>query len=161
MKPRLVLGLGNPLMGDDGIGWHVAEQLAEDPRLPDDTEVAPGGTDLLQCVGAMEGRRRVYLIDAISCPPPADSVFVFEDEELSELDDRQGSAHHLSPVQAIELLRTISPELRRVRFTMIAIPIRSARLQPGLSQELASAVPRIIDCVLGRLASERDPAAGR
>ena len=29
----LVIGYGNPLRSDDGVGWHVAERLADDPRL--------------------------------------------------------------------------------------------------------------------------------
>jgi len=62
MKPVVVIGLGNPLMGDDGIGWHVAERLATDPRLPSGVEAIQGGTDLLRCAARIEGRRRAILI---------------------------------------------------------------------------------------------------
>ena len=65
MKPVAVIGLGNPLMGDDGIGWHVAERLAADPRLPDGVEAIQGGTDLLRCAARIEGRRRVIVVDAV------------------------------------------------------------------------------------------------
>ena len=63
MKPNLVLGLGNPLMGDDGIGCVLAERLASDPRLPADTEVLVAGSDLLRFAGRMEYRQRVILIE--------------------------------------------------------------------------------------------------
>jgi len=36
-------------MGDEGVGWHVINRLACDPRLPEDTELIWCGTDLLAC----------------------------------------------------------------------------------------------------------------
>ena len=56
MKPHLVIGLGNPLVGDEGVGCLLAERLASDPRLPEDIEVIDGGADLLGCADRMSGR---------------------------------------------------------------------------------------------------------
>ena len=39
MKPHLVIGLGNELMGDDGVARHILEQLAADARRPEDIEL--------------------------------------------------------------------------------------------------------------------------
>ena len=52
-------------MGDEGIGFRIAGCLAEDPRLPPHVEVVCAGTDLLRCSDQIEGRRRVFLIDAV------------------------------------------------------------------------------------------------
>jgi Ni,Fe-hydrogenase maturation factor len=45
MKPLLIVGLGNPLMGDDGVGAVLAESLAGHT----DADLLIGGTDLLRC----------------------------------------------------------------------------------------------------------------
>src|ERR1039457_3848424 len=58
MKPLLIIGLGNPLMGDDGVGAQLAESLAGRA----DADVLFGGTDLLPCAGELEGRQPVILI---------------------------------------------------------------------------------------------------
>ena len=142
MKPNLILGLGNPLMGDDGIGWRVAESLAEDP----DTEVQCGGSDLLRWADQMAGRRRVILIDAMLADVSPGSVQVFE-EPFPEFEVRQGNAHHLSPLQAVALLRALSDGLSQMRFTLVTIGIASARLGDGLSAALAARLPEIVDQV--------------
>src|ERR1017187_5820369 len=65
MKPLLIVGLGNPLMGDDGVGALLAESLAQSLAGHPRAEVLIGGTDLLRCAGEIEGRERVILIDAV------------------------------------------------------------------------------------------------
>ncbi|NIV31968.1 MAG: hydrogenase maturation protease, partial [Anaerolineae bacterium] len=52
----LIIGLGNPLRGDDGIGVRVVQMLA-DEALPESVEVVEGGTLGLGLVSLMEGRR--------------------------------------------------------------------------------------------------------
>ena len=137
MKPNLIIGLGNPLLGDDGIGCHVVDRLAADPALLRDTDVLWGGTDLLRYAGQMKGRRRVIFVDAMLDGPEPGSISVFEDP-LLELEDSRQHAHHLSLVQAIELLRIASPSLRAVRFTLIAIGVESANIGTELSPPLAA-----------------------
>jgi len=148
MKPLLVIGLGNPLMGDDGIGWHVAKRLAGDPRLPDSVEVTSGGTDLLRLTGQIEGRSRVVVIDAsidaIRDAGDVGRISAF-DEDLP--DGRQQHAHHLSAVQAIGLLRMIT----HVHFTLLGISVSSAAMDSQLSPALAARMPAILDRVLQEL----------
>ena len=146
MKPLLFIGLGNPLMGDEGIGWHVAELLAADPRLPETVEVVCGGTDLLRHAGRMEGRTRVVVADAIQGDGEVGSVSIFQDA-LPGLDDHQEHAHHLSAVQAIGLLRMVA----RVPFTLLGISISSAAVGNGLSPALAARAPAISERVLRAL----------
>jgi len=147
MKPAVVIGLGSPLMGDDGVGSHVAETLAADSRLPAGVEVIAGGTDLLRHAGRMEGQSRVILIDAVSGDAAPGTVAVWDDD-LAGLDDRQEHAHHLSLVQAVKLLRMIVP----ARFTLVGISVSAAGFGAGLSPAVAARVPAIVDRVLLELA---------
>jgi hydrogenase maturation protease len=140
MKPLLAIGLGNPLMGDEGIGWHVAGRLAADPRLPPGVEAIAGGTDLLGCAGRIEGRQRVVVIDAILGNAEPGSVSV----GIGDLEERQEHVHHLSVAQAVKLLQMITP----ARFTVIGVSVRAARLGEELSPALAARLPAIVDRVL-------------
>jgi hydrogenase maturation protease len=145
MKPLLVIGLGNPLMGDDGVGCAVVECLAADRRLPDCVEVMIGGSDLLRCAGQMEGRSRVVVIDALQDGGEPGGVLLFE--EGAGLDDRQGHAHHLSAAQAIRLAQMIT----RVPCTLLGISIPSVTAGPRLSPALGARLPAILDRVLQEL----------
>jgi hydrogenase maturation protease len=144
MNPLLVIGLGNPLMGDDGIGWHVAERLAGDPRLPAHAEVICGGTDLLRCAAQIEGRRRVVLVDAVEDGAPPGTVSVIG-EDAADL--HQGNAHHLSAGQAMQLLRLTMP----VSFTLLGVSVPSAQMASELSPALSTRMTAILDRVIEEL----------
>ena len=146
MKPLLVIGLGNPLMGDDGVGCAVAERLAGDPRLPTGVEVIAGGSDLFRYAAQMRGRSRVIVIDAVQDGAEPGSISVLENAG-SQLDERQDHAHHLSVCQAIRLLQMTMP----VAPTLLGISISSARLELRLSPEVDCRMPAILDRVLQEL----------
>jgi hydrogenase maturation protease len=145
MKPLLAIGLGNPLMGDEGVGWYVVSRIASDPRLPADAETIWGGTDLLRYASQIEGRSRVILVDAVQSGAPLGSVVAFED--CAELDDRQTNAHELSAVQAMRLLQMMMP----VRFTLLGVSISWATAGSKLSPVVESHMPAILDRVLEEL----------
>ena len=143
MKPLLVIGLGGPLMGDDGIGGHVAERLAADPRLPAGVDVICGGTDLLGCVGAIEGRERVVVIDAVLDGAEPGTVSPIEDG----IEQGQEHAHHLSVTQAVALLGMTTT----ARFRLLGVSVAFAGAQPALSPALTARIPAILDRVLEEL----------
>jgi hydrogenase maturation protease len=139
-------------MGDEGVGGHIIDRLAGDPRLPEDTELLWGGTDLLACAGQIEGRSRITLIDALLDPSQVGRVEVFGDgDELRGLEDRQWHVHHLSLTQVIQLLWIASPSFRKPRLRLLAVCVDSARMQPELSPALAARMPQILECVLQKL----------
>ena len=137
MKPLLIVGLGNPMMGDDGVGALVVESLAGQV----DADTLLGGTDLLRYADEMEGRERVILIDAIEGDVAGEITVTDEDppEALS------AGAHTLSAPAAVGLFRHLMP---KVRFTWLLAGIRSARVGEGLSPELAAALPRLRERVM-------------
>jgi len=66
----LVLGIGNVLMGDEGVGVHVARRL-EGIELPENVRCLDGGTGSFQLLEPMQQARRVVLVDAtIDDNPP-------------------------------------------------------------------------------------------
>jgi hydrogenase maturation protease len=142
--PVLVIGLGNPLAGDDGVGWHVVEEL-ERRHLPPEIELIRGGTDLLALQLQIEGRRHVILVDALLGPGNVGDLFVTDNAD--ELDDRQGGAHQLSAVQALALMRAVVPAVRTTRVTWIAVEIGVVTPGAMLSPELRAALPVIADRV--------------
>lgn len=154
-KPVLLVGLGNTLAGDDGVGSRVAAALAVDPRLPAVVEVLQAGSDLLRLEPQLEGRRDIVLVDALLSPLRVGTVLVRVG--TPDLDDRQTHAHHLSAVQAMALLRTVVPALAGVRCTWITIAIADTRISHELSPALAAETPLILD----RILAELDRLAGR
>jgi len=146
MKPVLAIGLGNPLMGDDGVGCIVAERLVTDARLPEYAEVICGGSDLLGCAGQMEGRDRVVVIDALQSDTDPGNVVRLDGADCG-VEERQDHAHHLSAVQAMRLLERISS----IRCTLLGVSISSATVGSSLSPGIEAQLPAILEQVLEEL----------
>ncbi len=81
-----ILGCGNPLVGDDGIGIHVIERLKKiQSELPDDVELIDAGVCGLDLLNMMEGAGKIIIVDAVEGAGNAGSVHRFG------LDDIRGS----------------------------------------------------------------------
>jgi hydrogenase maturation protease len=148
---RLVLGLGNPMAGDDGIGGHIARRLRDHPRLPSDTDVLEGGTDLLRVAHELDGRPWVILVDALLDPTDPGAMLRF-DGELDELEDRGGGVHHLSPIQALRLLRCLYPPLRSTPLTFLGVAVADVRISHELSPLLQARLDELVEELLTVLA---------
>jgi hydrogenase maturation protease len=150
MKPTLVIGLGNPLMGDDAAGPAVVDLLAADERLPEDAETLQAGTDLLRYADRMVGRRRVILVDSLSNREPPGEVFVY-DGEFAGLEQRHREAHHLSLPGLVAILRTCSASHAEVDFVLFGVAIGPISPGSSLSVALTERLPGIVNELLAVL----------
>jgi len=157
----LVLGLGNPILGDDGVGWHIAEQVRQhldSPDTPrhrrwDEVEVdclARGGLSLME---RMIGYERVILLDAITLGQgPPGSVYRFRLEELPAPGaGHLSSAHDTSLQTALHLGRTMGVALPE-QVTVVAVEAQSVYdFAEELTPPVAAAVPRAVQVVMAAL----------
>ncbi len=143
MKPPLVIGLGNTLMGDDGAGCRAAERLSKDPRLPHGVEVICGGTDLLRYAGEIENRSCVILIDAAESEAQPGNLSLIENGPR----EQREHAHHLSIVQQAALLRGLTGTPIR----LFGISVGSAKAGAQLSPAVENRLPAILDRILEEL----------
>jgi hydrogenase maturation protease len=153
MKPILILGLGNPLQGDDGVGCRVVEALVGADRwspLPDDVEVTDGGTPGVGLVNLLEGRQRVIIIDAAEMGLAPGQFRRFRPEEVTLTGSAERFSLHRSGVaDALALARELGLALPEI----VVFGMQPARVgwSDGLSPEVEAAVPRVIEAVLNEL----------
>jgi hydrogenase maturation protease len=117
----LILGLGNPLRGDDAVGFKTAERLKgliKDPQ----TVVEPLCAGGMRVLDILEGFHSVVAIDAIvGTGKPTGEVFWFE-EEFTPAPGERVSSHSLHLWDAIELGSTLGMEMpEEVHLLAIAI----------------------------------------
>lgn len=74
MAKKLVLGVGNLLLTDEGIGIHAIQRIIEKNRLPDEIEVVDGGTAGLALMYYLEGVDRLVIIDAVETGGPPGTI---------------------------------------------------------------------------------------
>lgn len=148
----LVLGLGNPLLGDDGVGWRVAERVRD--QIADSTiEIdfhAGGGLSLME---RLIGYDRAIIVDAINtgrAPPGKVSYFRLEDLP-NDTASHLASAHETNLPTAIEVGRRMGAALPH-RIEIVAIEAQAVYdFSETLSPAIAAAVPRAVQLVLEQL----------
>jgi hydrogenase maturation protease len=146
--PTVVVGLGNPLMGDDGVGLVVLERLRTGWQL-EGVELVDGGTWGLSLLPVIEDAERLVLVDAIAAnASPGDIV------ELTRARLPIYLSRKLSPHQ-VDMRDTLAvAELRgRLPGDIVAIGIQPVAVELGteLTSVVAARVDRLIQTVIAQL----------
>ena len=130
----LVLGLGNPLMGDDGLGLTALERLATRWVVPPEVQLLDGGTGGLQLLPPIEDADRLIFLDVIEAGEEPGRLVLLERDELPRFFAHKISPHEIALRDVLALA-----ELRgRLPAHLVAIGLQPARVTmgPGLSPEV-------------------------
>ena len=142
-KP-VVLGLGNPLFQDEGLGIHVIQQLMGG-RLGERAELIDGGTDGLTLLGTVEEAHHLIVIDAIDGGFPPGTINEWEGCQIPLFGHGRLSPHQLGfqEVLALARMRGKFPE------QMVLLGVQSKSLEWGtsLTPEVARSVSVVINLV--------------
>ncbi len=152
----LVLGLGNPLRGDDGVGPRVVAEL-ERCELPEGVEVLDGGTGGLDLLQIIEGREQVVIVDAAQVDAqgqvltPGQFVrFAPDEARLASLpgdpSTRCLSFHHAGVADVLDLARALGRPLPRI--VIFAVQPEQIGWGEGLSADVERKLPALVDAVL-------------
>ena len=145
----IVLGLGNLLLGDEGVRVHVVRRLQElKPDLPG-VEVIDGGTAGFELLPFFKEAERVIVVDAAR-GGPSGSVYRLRLEDLSN----EGTSISLHQLSFREVLR--AAELLEIKPEVVIIGIEPERIAPGLelSPAVEAALPRAVALVLEELQTQ-------
>lgn len=150
----LVLGLGNPLLGDDGLGPRAVEALREEP-LPAGVRLRDGGTGGLSLLAEIEEVERLLVIDAVDLGPGSEpgALVRLERDELPRTCARGLTAHQvgLRDLLALCALRGTLPG----SVVLFGVQVEQLALGTGLSPRVAAALPSLVAAVRGELRRER------
>ena len=143
----LVVGYGNPLRTDDGVGWHVAERLAQDPRL-DGVTVLRRHQLTPELALDISAAHLVVLVDA-SHDPRAGTFTVTSAERANG--SATTSSHHLSPPSLIALAYELYGRASDV--VVVSCGVESLEIGDTLSPVVEAALPAVVDAVAELIAS--------
>jgi len=149
VRPTLILCLGNPLLGDEGIGVRVAEEL-KGLELPDGVSVVEGGTAGLSLISLMEGYQRVIIVDAADMGYPPGRVVRFTPAEVQfKTAEAPLSLHQIGLAEALALAEAL--EVAPSELVIIGVQPSRVEVEAELSPEVEGAIPQIIRMVLDEL----------
>ncbi len=91
----LVLGLGNIILKDEGVGVHVANAIKERYTFSPDVEIVDGGTLGLDLLPLFEGREKILIIDAVYFGKDPGHIGVLHNDEIPSSLSAKLSVHHI------------------------------------------------------------------
>jgi hydrogenase maturation protease len=144
----LVLGLGNPLLGDEGVGLRALQALSSAADLPPSVELVDGGTAGLSLVPRLRSAARVLVLDAISAGRPPGTVLRLDGAELGREGFGKTSPHEIGLPDILSASRLLGgPE----EVVVLGIEPDSLDLGVGLSAPVENAIGALVSAALRQL----------
>lgn len=146
----LILGVGNLLMSDEGVGVHVIQRLVADYQLPEEVQVLDGGTLGMDLLYYLEGVENLLLIDAVQARKEPGTLVRLEGEEVPAFMSIKISPHQLGVpdmLAAARLKGNCYPE----RIVLWGVQPELMEIGLDLSPKVESQVEPIIKNILDQL----------
>lgn len=160
-RRALVLGIGNILMGDEGLGVRVVELFEKAYDLPEGVTCVDGGVAGVALLGYFKDYTHIIIVDAVSSGAAPATIKRFADTDIKAVPPSAATAHQIGIKELIALSRFEgeSPEI-------LLIGIVPEEIAPGmgLTPSVEAALPRAADmindelCLLGFEVKRRSDA---
>ena len=146
----LVLGIGNPILSDDGVGIKVAQEVGkklDDPQITV-SETSAAGLSLLD---SLIGYDKVIIIDAIQTEQgKAGQIYRMKPEDFS-FTKRVSSPHQINLVTALELGKLLNLTMPQ-EISIFAVEAKdTTSFSEGCTPEVEQAIPEAVKMVLDEL----------
>jgi hydrogenase maturation protease len=158
----LLLGIGNILLGDEGIGVRAIEAFQARYRIPDGVDVVDGGTTGMGLLDLIAGRDQVIIVDAVRMDAAPGTIVRLDGDAIPPGLRQRISPHHLGIGDVLAVLSVIDEAPKAL--TVIGIEPADLDFGVGLSPEIAARVDDLVAAVaaefarLGVVLADADPA---
>lgn len=145
MKRISVVGVGNPLMRDDGIGIHAVKYL-EERGVPKGIELIDGGTHSYDLLDYFAEADVVIVIDAIQAGGEPGTIYraPLDELDLKPNRDTATSLHDINFVEAVHMLRLMGHD---PEFIVFGVQPKEMYLDLELSPEVGAKLPRLAELI--------------
>jgi hydrogenase maturation protease len=143
-----IIGVGNILMMDEGIGVRVIEELRR-RELPEGVDLFDAGTAIMDLMGDLRDYDRLIIVDAVQGGSPPGTLYRFRPEDLGKKLGGSGamSLHQVSLLDGLALERLATG--RTYDITIIGVEPERVEMGLELSAALHASLPKIAEVVLG------------
>jgi len=146
-----VLGIGNPLCRDDGIGIRIIQEMRDSGNYIS-IELIDGGTapDLFSLID--ENVEKLIIVDALKGGGPPGSIYRLKIEDENISDDIAASLHGLGVMDSLLLMKKLDIHLPQV--TIVGVEPQDVSHGLGLSPGLTALLPAVIDAIAEEISPE-------
>ncbi|MEW6213906.1 MAG: HyaD/HybD family hydrogenase maturation endopeptidase [Nitrospirota bacterium] len=144
----IILGVGNLLLSDEGVGVHVANELMK-MDLPPEVVVVEGGTEGFRLLNVIAEADRLIVVDAVRGGGVPGSIYRFDIEDVRNCPAGfKTSVHQIGILEVINLSGLVG---KTPQTTIIGVEPKSLKMGMDLSPEIKAKIPRIIELIQDEL----------
>jgi len=147
----LILGVGNILLSDEGVGVRVIEAMRE-MKLPNNVELLDGGTASLDLLESLANRDKVIVVDAVIAGNEVGTLYRFTPGDITIQGQNPVSVHEIGLLETLTIAGYLGCAPREV--IIYGIEPKETGLGLELSSEVAGIVPKVVELVLGEVGSK-------
>lgn len=143
----VVVGIGNVLLKDEGIGVHVVREMGR-MNLPDSVELVDVGTSTLDLLSYIEDAEKLIIVDALEGGEEPGTIYRFTPEELILKEETPDSAHLLGPMDTLRMAKRLGCQPSTV---IIGVEPEAIDWGMDLSPHLGRRMTQIVKAVMREL----------
>ena len=150
MKTKIsLIGLGNILMGDEGVGVHAVEALKRKYVFPEEVRLLDGGTLGLDLLHLIEGVEKVLFVDAVDVKREPGTIAVIQGEDLPSLLEPKLSLHHVGLSDLLFASGFLGT--RPAEIVLVGIQPETMEIGLELSKTIQGRFDKLLETVLEKL----------
>jgi hydrogenase maturation protease len=144
MNKILVMGIGNILMGDEGIGIHAINELKKLNNIPDEVTILDGGTGGFHLLSYLQEYPKIIMVDAALNNDPEGTVKIIKPKFTSDF-PKGLSAHDIGLKDLIEAIALLDklPEIYLITISIKVFKSMTMELTPAISQTIPPVLSKI------------------
>jgi len=154
---HVVLGLGNTLHTDDGIGPQAIERLRNDARVPAEVALIEGGTLGLELLTYIWDCSYLLVLDAVDVGQPPGTLVRMSSQEVRTLPGK-GSVHQMGVADLLVALRILASQTPEI--VLLGVQPASTDWGTELSPAVAAALPALTDAAIAELGRKLHDSTG-
>ena len=145
----LVIGIGNILLSDEGVGVHVVNALIKKYRFEPEIEIIDGGTMGSELIAFFQDNKKIIIVDAVNFDQKAGFIGSIENEHILRKLTNKMSVHHLGLTDILFNLRIIGVEPEEI--FLLGIQPESVEVNLEMTETVKSKTGRMEEIVLMKL----------
>lgn len=149
MKKVLVLGIGNILLRDEGVGVHATHALLKHYSFPESVEILDGGTMGMELLSLIAQFNHVIFLDAVKTSSPPGTIIRLDNEEIPAFFRNKLSPHQIGLADVLAALQLTDEQPDHL--TLWGIQPANIALGLELSEEIAAQMIKLVEYVVQEL----------
>ncbi|MBC2580088.1 HyaD/HybD family hydrogenase maturation endopeptidase [Clostridium sp. DJ247] len=143
MKDTVIIGIGNILLKDDGVGVYTIKQL-ENEKLPSTIELVDGGTSTLDTLSYFLDYHKVIVVDCLRAGYKPGTIYKINPEDIKDYKKENLSVHD---VQILDVVKMANMLGKFPQVTIFGIEPEKICLDTEMTETMKNKIPEIIKYV--------------